>query len=292
MLPLLKFVDDNNDHTMRDAIDYLSKYFALSKEERMELLPSGKQQTFNNRVGWARTYLKKAGLIASPKRGLVKITPRGLEVLATNPETINVKFLEQFNEFIEFRSKTNKKSEESTEADSSDSSTPEEALEVAYQSLRDGLADEILTTLKQCSPSFFEKLVVDVLVKMGYGGSRREAGKAIGGSGDGGIDGIINEDRLGLDNIYIQAKRWEGVVGRPEIQKFAGALQGYRSKKGIFITTSSFTKEAQEYVSRIDSKIVLIDGDRLASLMIDNNVGVTLEASYEIKRMDSDYFLE
>jgi restriction system protein len=170
--------------------------------------------------------------------------------------------------------------------------TPEVALEIAYQTLRDNLSDELLTIIKGCSPAFFEKLVVDVIVSMGYGGSRREAGRAVGGTGDDGIDGIINEDRLGLDSIYLQAKRWEGTVGRPEIQKFAGALQGYRARKGIFITTSSFTKDAQEYTSRIESKIVLIDGKRLANLMIDHNVGVTSEAVYEVNRTDSDYFSE
>ncbi len=154
------------------------------------------------------------------------------------------------------------------------------------------LADEVLQTVKNCSPSFFEQLVVDVLVKMGYGGTRKDAGKAIGRSGDGGIDGIINEDRLGLDVIYIQAKRWDNPVGRPEIQKFAGALQGQRAKKGIFITTSTFTKEAQEFASRIENKITLVDGETLSQLMIDYNVGVNMVASYELKRIDSDYFIE
>ena len=295
MLPLLQVLGDGSEHTFRKNIELLSTYFDLTDEERTELLPSGRQPTFNNRVGWAGTYMKKARLIESPKRGLMRITPRGQQVLASAPAKIDVKFLEQFEEFLEFRSKSNSTDKEATNKieETATSDTPEEVLEGAYQTLRNSLVDEILTSLKECSSGFFEKLVVDVLVKMGYGGSRREAGHAIGGSGDDGVDGIINEDRLGLDSIYIQAKRWkENVIGRPEVQKFAGALQGHRARKGIFITTSSFTKEAREYVSRIDSKIVLIDGDRLAGLMIDHNVGVTLEATYEVKRVDSDYFME
>ncbi len=226
------------------------------------------------------------------------ISARGIKVLESNPREIDVKLLSQFDEFVEFRRKKSNTVGQATPvlASSSpittDNETPEVALENAYQTLRDNLSDELLTTIKGCSPAFFEKLVVDVIVSMGYGGSRREAGKAVGGTGDDGIDGIINEDRLGLDNIYLQAKRWEGTVGRPEIQKFAGALQGYRARKGSFITTPSFNKQAQDYTQRIESKIVLIDGQRLANLMIDHNVGVTSEAVYEVKRTDSDYFSE
>jgi restriction system protein len=222
-----------------------------------------------------------------------RILPRGEKVLAENPSEINNRFLSQFEEFVEFRAKKSDVVGQVTPVSiTTEVETPEVALENAYQTLRDNLSDELLTTIKGCSPAFFEKLVVDVIVSMGYGGSRREAGRAVGGTGDDGIDGIINEDRLGLDNIYLQAKRWEGTVGRPEIQKFAGALQGYRARKGIFITTSSFTRDAQDYTQRIDSKIVLIDGQRLANLMIDHNVGVTSEAVYEVKRTDSDYFSE
>jgi restriction system protein len=279
-------------------VEFLANHFQLTSEERKELLPSGQQPAFNNRVGWAGTYLKKAGLLESPKRGVFHISARGIKVLESNPREIDVKLLSQFDEFVEFRRKKSNTVGQATPvlASSSpittDNETPEVALENAYQTLRDNLSDELLTTIKGCSPAFFEKLVVDVIVSMGYGGSRREAGKAVGGTGDDGIDGIINEDRLGLDNIYLQAKRWEGTVGRPEIQKFAGALQGYRARKGIFITTSSFTKDAQDYTQRIESKIVLIDGQRLANLMIDHNVGVTSEAVYEVKRTDSDYFSE
>ncbi len=198
--------------------------------------------------------------------------------------------MEQFEEFVQFRSIRREKSH-SEEAVATDQ-TPEESLESAYQKLREGLASEILQITKSGSPAFFEQLVVDLLVKKGYGGSRREAGQALGKSGDGGIDGIIKEDKLGLDIIYIQAKRWDGSVGRPEVQKFAGALQGQRAKKGIFITTSAFTKDATDYAAFIDSKIILIDGARLAEFMIDHGIGVATQATYEIKRIDSDYFTE
>ncbi|MCL6559753.1 MAG: restriction endonuclease, partial [Firmicutes bacterium] len=247
---------------------------------------------FHNRVGWARTYLKKAGLLESTRRGYFRITERGLEVLKKSPSRIDVHFLEQFAEFREFRMLRHKKEDEDTTEAELSVSTPEEVLESAYKQLRDNLANELLQQIKASSPSLFEKLVVELLVKMGYGGSRQDAGKAIGKSGDEGIDGIIKEDRLGLDIIYIQAKRWENTVGRPEVQKFAGALQGQRARKGIMITTSSFSQEAQDYASRIDNKIVLIDGERLAQLMIDHNLGVSSVAAYEIKKIDSDYFTE
>jgi len=292
MLPLLKFAGDGEEHSLREAIEDLADEFSLTDEERKELLPSGRQATFDNRVGWARTYMKKAGLLESTKRGYFQITERGLDVLKQNPPEINNAFLRQFPEFVEFQTPKQREVEEDTEQDISETRTPEEEIESAYQGVRQELATELLQTIKSCSPTFFERLVVDVLVKMGYGGTRKDAGQAVGRSGDGGIDGIIKEDRLGLDIVYIQAKRWDGPVGRPEIQKFAGALQGQRARKGIFITTSAFTQSAQDYVSRIDSKIVLIDGDTLAQLMIDYNIGVTTVTSYELKRMDSDYFEE
>ena len=294
MLPLLKFAADGEVHHTREAREALANHFGLSPDERKEMLPSGKQPTFDNRVGWARTYMTKAGLLATPRRSYLQIAERGRQVLAEGPTSINVTFLERFPEFLAFRSLRRDKSETGTEEPpvTFGESSPEEALERAYQSLRSNLGAEILETVKGCSPAFFEELVVDLLVKMGYGGSRREAGQAIGRSGDEGIDGIIKEDRLGLDIIYIQAKRWNGVVGRPEIQKFAGALQGQRARKGIFITTSSFTKDAYDYVNAIETKIILIDGTALTEYMIDNNVGVTTEASFEIKRIDGDYFTE
>lgn len=289
MLPLLRLAGDREEHHIREATEKLTDEFKLSDEEKKELLPSGQQAIFDNRVGWARTYMKKAGLLESPNRGYFKITDLGLKVLKERPKEINVKFLEQFPDFIEFRtvSKEDKKDSKSYEE-----KTPEDLLAEGYRKLYDDLASELLNIVKQSSPSFFEKLVVDLLVKMGYGGSRQDAGKAIGKSGDEGIDGIINEDKLGLDIVYIQAKKWENPVSRPEIQKFAGALAGQRAKKGIFITTSTFSKSAFEYVSKIDSKIVLINGERLSKLMIENDVGVSKIASYDLKNIDSDYFTE
>jgi restriction system protein len=294
ILPLLRFAGDGNDHTTREAVEVLATEFQLTPAERNELLPSGQQPIFNNRVGWANFYLKKAGLLESPRRGALRITARGKQVLGDNPARIDLKFLERFPEFIEFRdaSRNNRETPTTESVAITTNQTPEEALELAYQSLRHSLAQDILSRILSCSPTFFERLVVELLVKMGYGGSRRDAGERIGQSGDGGIDGIIKEDRLGLDTIYIQAKRWQGPVGRPEIQKFVGALQGQRAKKGVFITTSSYTTDAIEYASRIDTKVVLIDGQLLANLMIDFDVGVSVSASYIVKRIDSDYFEE
>lgn len=293
MLPLLRFLEDGKVHSKREADDYLAKEFKLTDQERKELLPSGKQPLFGNRVGWAITYIRKAVLIESERRGYFNITERGKQVLSQNPEKIDVKFLQQFPEFIEFRKvrKDRIKRDKTTPSISSETN-PEELLETAHQELQESLASELLQTIKQCSPDFFERLVVDVLIKIGYGGSRREAGEAIGGTADGGIDGIIKEDKLGLDIIYIQAKRWENTVGRPEIQKFAGALQGQRARKGIFITTSNFSRDALDYVNNIETKIILIDGQRLAELMTEHNVGVSPIASYEIKKIDTDYFIE
>ncbi|MCC6261037.1 MAG: restriction endonuclease [Anaerolineales bacterium] len=293
MLPLLKLANDAKVLSLRDATDKLAEEFNLTEDELAEMLPSARKTRFYDRVAWAMTYLKKAGLLSSPERGKYQITSRGLDVLKNPPGRITVNFLEQFEEFIDFKTRHKKNTTENptTEKDV-ESQTPEEEIESAYLNIRQSLSDEILQTVKNCSPSFFEILVIDVLVKMGYGGTRKDAGKAIGKSGDGGIDGIINEDRLGLDVIYIQAKKWENSVGRPEIQKFAGALQGQRAKKGIFITTSEFTKEAKEFASKIESKIILIDGETLSQLMIDYNIGVNPIAAYELKRIDSDYFSE
>lgn len=292
MLPLVQFASDDKEHSLREAIDYLANYFQLTKEERKELLPSGRQATFDNRVGWSRTHLAKAGLLNSTRRGYFEITQLGKQILEQKPDVINMAFLKRYPDYIEFirPSTQDEKTAVSDETDASQ--TPEEAIESAYQRVREELAKEILATIKSCSPAFFERLVIDLLVQMGYGGTRKDAGEAIGGSGDGGIDGIIKEDRLGLDIVYIQAKRWENTVSRPEIQKFAGALQGQRARKGIFITTANFSDGAKQYVSFIDSKIVLIDGNMLAQLMIDYNIGVTPFATYEMKRLDSDYFVE
>lgn len=291
MLPLLKFASDGQDHSLHDTIEALADHFRLNEEERKELLPSGRQPVFDNRVSWARTYLTKAGLLAKTRRGYYRITPRGEQVLREQPQKINNAYLKRFPEFVEFQSRARSEESESVE-DNNETVTPEEAIESAYQKLRQELAAELLNLIKERPPEFFERLVIDLLVSMGYGGSRKDAGQAIGRSGDDGIDGIIKEDRLGLDIIYVQAKRWEHVVGRPEIQKFAGALQGQRAKKGIFITTSTFTQEAREYAERIESKIVLMDGQTLAQLMIDHNVGVAVAATYVLKRVDSDYFAD
>lgn len=293
MLPLLEFAEDKQEHSLREAISHLASQFNLTRDERKELLPSGKQSTFDNRVGWARTYLKKARLLESSRRGYFRLTSRGSQVLSKKPKIIDVKFLEQYDEFIEFlQLKNHNKKIDIFSKQSTQENTPEEILQAAHQKIQEDLSLEILATIKKCTPDFFENLVVDLLVSMGYGGSIKEAGQAVGKSGDGGIDGIIKEDRLGLDIIYLQAKRWENVVSRPEIQKFVGALHGQRAKKGVFITTSSFSQGAIDYVSRIDSKIILVDGIRLAELTIEHSVGVTLVDKYEVKRIDSDYFIE
>jgi restriction system protein len=245
-------------------------------------------------VGWARTYLKKAGLLEDPRRGHFRITERGQRVLEQKPSKIDIAFLRQFQGFVEFSEGGRDTREDKQKPDELQELTPEEVLENAYQQIREDLAEELLTYVLNSGSGFFEKLVVELLVKMGYGGSRREAARAVGRSGDEGIDGIIDEDRLGLDVIYIQAKKWKGdhPVGRPEIQKFVGALQGRRAKRGIFITTSRFTNDAREYANRIDTKVVLIDGDRLTDLMIDYDVGVSPLTTYDVKRIDSDYFGE
>ncbi|MCD6296852.1 MAG: restriction endonuclease [Deltaproteobacteria bacterium] len=293
MLPLLEFFGDQNEHSLRETIDHLATHFKLTNDELKQLLPSGQQAVFDNRVAWARTYLKQAGLLEPTRRGYLRITPRGLEILKQKPEKINVKFLEQFKEFREFRKRKRKPQDKVKENNKDETQkTPAEALEEAYEDLGEDLAKELLQQIKKCPPSLFEKIVVELLVKMGYGGSRKDAGQAIGRSGDEGIDGIIKEDKLGLDIIYIQAKRWENTVSRPEIQKFAGALQGQRARKGIFITTSNFSREATEYVTKIDTKIILIDGEQLAQFMIDNDVGVSPVAKYEVKKLDLDYFTD
>jgi restriction system protein len=294
MLPLLKAVADGKEYKLNEIVEILSKLFNLSTIERSELLPSGQTFVFGSRVGWARTYLKKSGLIDSPKRGTIILTNRGKEVLSDSPSKIDVKFLKRFPEFIEFQSAKKEEGESQiiTQNDNKIEDTPEEQIESGYLRIRKSLEQEVLTKLKSIHPSFFEKIVVELLVKMGYGGSIAEAGRATKYTNDEGIDGIIKEDKLGLDVIYIQAKRWEGTVPRPEIQKFVGALAGQRAKKGVFITTSSFSKDAVSYASQMDTKIVLIDGEQLAQYMIDYNLGVSIQNTYEIKKIDFDYFEE
>lgn len=296
MLPLLRVVSDKQEHKYRDIIEALAVEFKVTDDERKEMLASGAQAIFDNRVGWAKTYLKKAGLLDSSKRATFVITQVGLDTLKSNPERIDAKYLRQFPAFVDFQnaSRNDSEVEEETKSTEHIDQTPEESLDKAYQRIRKSLASELLNKVTELSPAFFERLVVELLVKMGYGGSIKDAGKAIGKSGDEGIDGTIKEDKLGLDIIYIQAKRWKpgNVIGRPELQKFVGALAGQGAKKGIFITTSNFTKDAIDYTPRNETKIVLIDGEQLAQLMIDNNIGCTQHQSYEIKKIDSDYFGE
>jgi restriction system protein len=292
-LPFLELLGDGREYSIRDINDVLADRLQLTEADRQQLLPSGRQKTFVNRIGWTRTHLKKAGLITTSKRGHFVITDRGRDMLSKRPDKITVKSLEVFPEFQAFRQGTVKSDPMIPvllEAESD--RTPEEVLQEAYLTLRSDVADEILHCLKSSSPAFFERVVVDLLVAMGYGGSRKAAGQAIGGSGDGGVDGIISEDPLGLDNIYIQAKRWENTVGRPTVQAFAGSLEGFRARKGVVITTSDFSKEAKDYVTRIEKKIVLINGEMLAELMLDNNVGVSEKERFVIKRIDTDYFDE
>lgn len=299
MLPLLQLAADGAEHTVREAVEAMAAHFQLTDEERRELLPSGRQARIDNRVAWSIVHIRKAGLLRSSGRGRFQITERGQDALRSNPAKIDLRFLMQFPEFVEFRTASRQATR--TEADESEDAeatvaeavqTPEELLEASYQSLRRTLAQDLLDRISRCPPAFFEQLVVDLLVAMGYGGSRQDAGQAIGKSGDDGIDGIIKEDKLGLDAVYIQAKRWQNPVGSPQVREFAGSLMGQRATKGVLITTSRFSQDARDYVSRIDKKIVLIDGETLAGLMIDHGVGVTEVARYAVKKIDSDYFGE
>lgn len=300
MLPLLKFISDGQTHSTQDAVIILSKEFNLTDEDLNEWLPSKKQKTFHNRVHWAKAHLKMSGALENISKGNFKITDKGKLILAKNPPSINVKYLmklfpdyeERINSFRYKKKGDRVDSAFDNEKEEELKETPEELIESGYQKIRKSLENELLFKLKSVDPYFFERIVVELLVKMGYGGSIQDAGRAIGKRGDEGIDGIIKEDKLGLDVIYIQAKRWEGVVGRPEIQKFVGALAGQRAKKGVFITTSFFTKEAMDYALQMDTKIVLIDGEKLAQYMIDYNLGVSVQNTYEIKKIDSDYFEE
>ncbi len=291
MLPLMRIAEDGQVHSLTDSIEQLADQFNLNEQDRRERIPSGTQSLLYNCVGWARTYLEKAGALHKPGRGLFQITPRGLEIMRSNPATINTAFLRQFPEFQEFQTRTSTpRTNQTPTPPVSESRTPEEVLGVNYQILRQTLASELLDRIKASPPAFFEQLVVDLLLAMGYGGSQADAGQVVGRSGDSGIDGIINEDRLGLDKIYIQAKRWENTVGEPEIRDFVGSLEDKRTGKGIFITTSDFSQQAKAYVDRIGKRIILINGAQLAEYMIDFNVGVSEKAVYVIKRIDEDYF--
>jgi restriction system protein len=290
--PILDIASDGQEHSLREARQKVASMMKLSEIELSERLPSGMQTKFENRISWAISYFVQAKVLIRPKRGHFLITDRGRELHKQGHKRIDVNVLNVYPEFLDFHTTKGTKTEESEDSHLTDRATPEEVLQQAYQNIRNELASEVLSKIKANSPQFFESLVVDLMVSMGYGGSRVDAGRSIGQSGDEGIDGIIKEDRLGLDVIYLQAKKWEGTVGRPDIQKFVGALHGKRAKKGVFITTGKFSEEAISYVSSIDPKVILIDGWSLANFMIDFNLGVATSATYTIKRIDSDYFNE
>jgi restriction system protein len=292
-LPILKLAGDGIEHTVKEACGHLAELFKLSPTEVDEMLPSGRQSRFRNRVAWAVAYLKSAVLVDSTGRGRFRISDRGRDVLKKPPTRIDIAFLMQFPEVRAFRGggKAGAKAEPVPE-ESASLGTPEEVIEVASRQLREQIAAELLQKVKSCPPHFFEQLVVDLLVKMGYGGTLADAGKVVGKSGDGGIDGVIKEDRLGLDSVYVQAKRWQSGVGEPTVREFAGSLEGQRARKGVLITTSTFSADARAYVSKIDKKIILIDGVTLVQYMLDYGVGVVESAHYSLYRIDSDYFEE
>jgi restriction system protein len=293
MLPLLKLAGDGAVHSKRDVVRELAMQFGLSEEEQKELLPSGKQGIFDNRVGWARSYLKMALLIEYVQRGQFRITDRGKQVLAENPKRIDNALLSRFPEFLEFKRRARPAvgEENNSLAVTPETDTPDDLMATGYLNSRRQIEQDVLSKVKSCSPEFFERLVVKLLTAMGYGGSLADAGKAIGKSGDGGVDGVIKEDKLGLEQIYLQAKRWDSTsVGRPEIQKFVGALHGKRARKGIFLSTSLFTKDAHEYANGLETKVILIDGPQLAELMFDHDVGISTESTYVVKRIDNDFF--
>lgn len=292
MLSILRLAGDGVEHRIAEALGKVETQLGLSPDERAESLPSGQTRAYN-RFCWAITYLQNAKLLDKTARGRFRISERGREVLASNPLKIDNNFLSRFDEFLEF--KRRKKPDNPPTSQSTveiESETPEERMEEAQQELRNALATELLDRVQHSSPRFFEHLVVDLLVAMGYGGSRSDAAQVVGRAGDGGIDGTIKEDKLGLDVVYIQAKRWEGTVGRKEIQSFTGSLEGERANKGVFITTSTFTDEARDYVKKIGKKIVLLDGKQLTQLMIDHGVGVSSIKQYAVHKIDGDYFEE
>ena len=293
MRPVLEAVRDGVAIPLSVLRESIADVFQLTEEERKERLPSGHQTVINNRVGWARTYLNKAGLLTIPSKGMVQITARGREALANGPERVTVAWLKQFPEFADFHTAKPQSVDVLgvLEVEVAET-TPDEQLAEAHQALVQSLADELLAQVRAATPGFFEQLVVDLMLAMGYGGSRKEAGEATQATNDDGIDGIIKEDKLGLDVIYLQAKRWTNTVHRPEIDKFIGALTRQRARKGVFITTSEFSAGAREAALGLDIKVVLIDGVELARLMVENNLGVSVKQVYEVKQLDSDYFAE
>jgi restriction system protein len=292
MLPVLRLVGDRQEHSLAELRQRISQELHLTDEELAERLASDSQTVFSNRVAWAVQYLKSAGAIRAVRRGVYEITDRGLSLLKTQPVEITVKTLRQFPEFVEFQGRSSEVDQTAVPVTpyAGSKSTPEETLENSFQALRDALANELLESVKGGTPAAFEKIVVDLLVAMGYGGSVEDAGKVVGKSGDGGIDGIIKQDKLGLDFLYVQAKRWRDVVGSPEVMKFSGSLAKKHANRGVFITTSWFSNDALEYVEEMPQRIILIDGKRLALLMIEHNVGVAPTKTYTLKRMDQDYF--
>lgn len=297
LLPALKAIADGGTCSTKELTKRVEAHFNLPEDEREQMLPSGQQRTIVNRIGWAKTYLKNAGLLANPSRGQVQITESGRALLSTNPASLSASDLMAIPSFVEFSQRERDRESDGDRATNDQErkkpdQTPDEAIEAAYHAIRDALADEILEQVSNSSPTFFERLVLDVLLAMGYGGAIPDAGRHVGRAGDGGIDGIINEDKLGLDIICVQAKRWRDIVGRPHVQAFAGSMEAHRAKKGVMITTSTFSRDARDFVDRIERKIVLIDGQQLAQLMIDYNVGVATSRTYTIKKIDSDYFLD
>ena len=296
--PILKYSSDGQEHSLDEIRSFLTHYFCLTDEDKAERVPSGTQTKFDNRIYWTKSYFSKAKLIENTKRSHFKITERGFNFLQKFNSDITINDLKTINEFKEFNNGTvflsdNKQIETKLNIDLDiEVKTPLEKLEETYQYIQQELASELLEKIRLNTWQFFEDLVIDLMVKMGYGGSRSKAGESIKRTNDEGIDGIINEDKLGLDVIYLQAKMWktETSIGRPEIQKFVGALHGQRAKKGVFITTSSFSKGASEYVKVIEPKVILIDGETLTNLMIEFNVGTTTVESYQIKKIDLDYF--
>jgi len=296
MLPMLETLADGREQTSRDLAASLALRFGLSDEERRELLPSGHNFVFGNRIAWCKTYLRNAGLLDYPARGIVRISDLGREVLRSKPAIIDNKFLHQYPTYREFVRKKAASPVDPTPPTPKltpfEPRTPHELIEEAYRSHAAATAEDLLTRFKNCPPQFFEKVVVQLLMAMGYGGVDGR-GMVTGKSGDGGIDGVIEQDKLGLDIVCIQAKRWDGAVGRPVIQGFVGSMDYVRAKKGVIMTTSNFTKDAIHYVDRIEGKkVVLIDGARLAGLMIEHDLGVTLKQVYRLKDVSNDFFEE
>lgn len=292
MLPLLRLTQDGAEHTLARSVEALAAEFSVTQVELAQLNPSGRARTFYNRVAWGSTYLRTGLLLESTGRGRFRITERGSSVLAKDPKRIDIQYLMQFPEFKASRDGSGK-SPGGAVSVAPNVQTPEEEFESSFLSIRASIEQDLIAKVKAASPAFFEQLVVDLLVAMGYGGSQADAGKAIGRSGDGGIDGVIKEDRLGLDTIYLQAKRWDATVGRPVVQAFVGSLAGQHARRGVLITTSDFSGEARKYVEGIDQRIILIEGAELARLMFEFGVGVTpVGTPYVLKRVDLDFFDE